>query len=52
VRLLHSGPLLAGPHSFGWDGRDERGRERPSGTYLLHLDAGGTRDVRKLQLLR
>ena len=52
VRLLHDGHLPAGVSTLRWDGRDDRGRDLPSGTYLLRLVAAATRDARKLQLLR
>jgi hypothetical protein len=35
--LIHGGELAAGPHAIRWDGRDDRGRHLPSGTYLLRL---------------
>jgi len=38
VRMLHSGQLLAGAHTFDWDGRDGLGRPAGAGIYLLGLD--------------
>lgn len=37
LRVLHTGTLAAGPHSFTWDGMDEGGRALPSGAYLCRL---------------
>jgi hypothetical protein len=52
LRSLHSGTLAAGPHQFTWDGLDSRGRELPSGVYLLRLESEGLRRGAKLILLR
>ncbi len=35
VRDLAAGPLAAGTHAIGWDGRDSRGRAMPSGVYFV-----------------
>lgn len=51
ARLLDA-PLAAGPHALQWDGRDDAGRELPSGVYLLSLEAAGRREGGKLLLLR
>ena len=57
VRTLLDGTLDAGPHRFEWDGRDQAGRERPSGPYFAGLSRTGSgddpaRDVLKLMLVR
>ena len=52
VRRLASGRFAAGDHAVSWDGRDDAGRPVASGAYLLRLVAGGTRQVRKLALVR
>jgi hypothetical protein len=53
VRVLVRGEALtAGAHSRGWDGRDEIGREAPSGTYVCRLRAGETTGSTRLTLLR
>ena len=35
--LLHGDPLESGGHRLGWDGRDENGREAPSGVYWIQM---------------
>jgi len=52
VRQLVAGSFAAGEHAVFWDGRDDAGRSVASGTYLLRLVAGDTRQVRKLTLVR
>lgn len=52
VRRLASGVLEAGTHEIFWDGRDERGRDVASGTYLLRLETGDAALTRKLALVR
>jgi hypothetical protein len=52
VRTLADGNFPAGPHSIGWDGQDDRGRNLASGAYFCRLEADGTRAARKLILLR
>lgn len=39
VRLLHEGPLVAGPQAVRWDGRNDAGTVVASGTYHLRLDS-------------
>ena len=52
VRTLLSGAALgAGPHDLTWDGRDDAGRQAPSGGYHFRLEAAGeSRTVRMLLL--
>lgn len=52
VRALAEGDFAAGAHDVFWDGRDDRGRDVASGTYLLRLSADGAQQVRKLALVR
>jgi hypothetical protein len=40
VRTLASGLLAEGTHTFAWDGRDERGRPLPAGSYFCRLRVG------------
>jgi hypothetical protein len=50
VRRLAAGPLAAGAHRIGWDGRDSRGRAVPGGIYVATLTS---RDLRlSLKLIR
>jgi hypothetical protein len=41
-----------GSFQIHWDGRDDAGREVPTGVYWVSLQAGSERSVRKLTLLR
>jgi hypothetical protein len=51
VRDLAAGPLAAGTHAFGWDGRDSHGRAMPSGVYFVLARAGdGTAVSRWIRL--
>lgn len=37
VRRLARGRFEPGPHRVGWDGRDDRGQDVPSGVYFARL---------------
>jgi glycosidase len=53
VRTLRDGASEeAGPHSAVWRGRDEEGRQLPSGVYFYRLEAGGESCMRRMVLLR
>lgn len=52
VRELAGGELAGGEHRCVWDGRDGAGRPVSSGVYLVKLEAGSYRDVRKLMLVK
>ena len=52
VRLLLSGRVAAGPHELVWDGRDDHGRELPSGVYVCRLRADGRKVTDKMTLVR
>ncbi len=52
VATLLDEPRGAGRHGIVWRGTDERGRDLPSGLYLLRLEAGGAQVTEKLLLLR
>ena len=52
VRHLLQGFQQAGVHTAGWDGRDDRLRTVSSGAYLLVVEAGTSRMVRKMMLVR
>ena len=52
VRDLLSGDFAEGPHSRQWDGRDDAGRDMPSGVYFCRSEAAGRQEVRKLVLAR
>ncbi|MBE0566974.1 MAG: T9SS type A sorting domain-containing protein, partial [Krumholzibacteria bacterium] len=52
VRTLVDGVRSAGRHEVSWDGRDERGGQAASGTYLYRLVAAGEVTGRKLTLVK
>lgn len=52
IRRLLDRNLPAGPHSATWRGRDDAGREMPSGVYLARLRLDGETRVRKMSLVR
>lgn len=52
LRTLHEGRLEAGPQSFEWDGRDDRGRSLPSGLYVARLHGPRHAAAAKLLLLK
>ena len=52
VRTLLDGPVVAGPHTALWDGRDDAGRPVASGIYVAWLRAPGRDHERKMLLLR
>ncbi len=52
VRTIVATSLPAGRHEAIWDGRDARGRQVASGTYVARLDAAGEVVTRKLIVAR
>ncbi|MFQ5770505.1 MAG: FlgD immunoglobulin-like domain containing protein [bacterium] len=52
VRTLVKGKLIAGNHSFVWNGRDDRARLVPSGLYISRMSAGEFVDQRKMLLIK
>ena len=52
VRKLESGQRDAGYHTLNWNGRDQGGRDVPSGVYIYRLQAGGVTEARKMHLIR
>ncbi len=52
LRTLCTGLLPAGGQRLDWDGRDDAGRELPSGVYLAQIVGGSQRAMAKLVLLR
>ncbi|MFO7654584.1 MAG: FlgD immunoglobulin-like domain containing protein [Candidatus Krumholzibacteriia bacterium] len=52
VRRLIGAELIAGAHEVLWNGRDESGREVPSGVYFCRLQAQGSMWTGKMMLVR
>lgn len=52
VRTLHAGRLPGGPGAISWDGRDDRGRAVPGGTYVGRLAGAGAVQARLMSLLK
>ncbi len=52
VRILLDGNRDPGPQSVRWDGRTNAGREAPSGSYFVRLDALGDSRVQSVVRLR
>jgi hypothetical protein len=41
-----------GSHSFTWNGRDERGKEMPSGVHFYRVTSGGQSRVKTMMFLK
>ncbi len=52
VKELANGARTSGFHTEEWDGRNDAGREMPSGVYLTQLFAGSYQGVQKMHLVR
>jgi hypothetical protein len=52
VRTLVDKPLSAGTHLIAWDGRDDSGRQAPSGTYIYRMKRGQEQYTRKMLLMK
>ena len=48
VRQVWAGPLAAGEHRLGWDGRDGQGQAVAAGVYLYRLQVGEQTRIRKM----
>jgi hypothetical protein len=51
VKTLIARELDSGPHSVVWEGRNDSGLPLTSGVYLCRIDANGSTETRKIQLL-
>lgn len=52
VRALAAGAFAAGEHAAAWDGRDDAGRDAPSGLYLVQLRGDGFAETVQATLVR
>ena len=52
VNTLIERELPAGSHSLVWDGRDDSGRDMPTGIYFYRLNAGANKSTRNMLLLK
>ena len=52
LALLADRHYGTGLHDIVWDGRDEAGREAPTGVYFVYLETDNGRDAVKISLLR
>lgn len=52
VRVLVDEPLVSGPHTASWDGRNEGGGDTGAGIYYYRLEAGEFSKARSLVKLR
>lgn len=51
-RRVHAREIAPGVSFVVWDGRDERGRRLPAGTYIVRLTGAGPSPARKVVLAR
>ncbi|MBD3285974.1 T9SS type A sorting domain-containing protein, partial [candidate division WOR-3 bacterium] len=51
VRTLAQGSYSTGYHTLTWDGLDAEGWSVPQGIYLIRMEAGGWKDVKKVVFL-
>ena len=51
-KVLNNRRLNAGFHTKVWDGRDNQGRELPTGNYFYSIEAGDFRQTKKMILLK
>lgn len=52
VRMLHDGPLPAGPGRIEWDGRDSRGHLVAAGMYWARISSPDGEGIAKIVLLK
>jgi dipeptidyl aminopeptidase/acylaminoacyl peptidase len=52
IRTLTDSSIPPGRHGAVWDGRDEKHRPVPSGTYFIRLEANGETKTRKVVHIR
>ncbi|MDM7914453.1 MAG: FlgD immunoglobulin-like domain containing protein [Candidatus Eisenbacteria bacterium] len=52
IRTLADGALVAGRHTYSWDGRDQGGHPLPAGLYFVRLEAEGRTMTEKVLLTK
>jgi hypothetical protein len=52
IRILKNGRLDDGAYSIVWDGRDEVGRDTPSGSYFYRLFTDNAGETKRMTLIR
>jgi flagellar hook assembly protein FlgD len=52
VRTLATGQMSAGDYTMIWDGRNDAGEIVPTGTYLVHLQNGNRKQIKKLLMMK
>jgi len=52
VRNLRNAPQAPGYYTARWDGKDNQGRDLPSGIYMIILNTGAARQANKVILLK
>jgi hypothetical protein len=52
VRRLMDGEVEAGSTRMQWDGRNDAGASVPTGLYLVQMNAAGSRQTRRVMILR
>lgn len=52
VKILYSGPKNAGPHSFNWDGTNNKGQNVGSGIYFYRLTTDKVTLNKKMMLIK
>ncbi len=52
VRVLHSGALSRGTHTFVWEGKDDSGKPVPSGRYFVLVRSGSSKELYPVVLIK
>ncbi|MBN2356399.1 S8 family serine peptidase [candidate division KSB1 bacterium] len=52
IRTLFNQPMTSGRHEWVWDGRDDEGRQVPSGMYFYTLMSEELHKTRRMQLVK
>jgi len=52
VKTLADGCMNPGAHALSWDGKDESGKPVGAGVYLYRIEAGASRQVKRLTVIK